>query len=67
MLSSDPFSYTACPAGTYRSRSDPSDSCLPCPPNTIITGVAVASCPCIAGYFRAQENGPEFACSRKSR
>ena len=66
MLSTGPISCTACPAGTYRSRSDPADSCLPCPANTVRTGVAVASCPCFAGYFRAPEDGPEVACSRKS-
>jgi len=45
-------------------RSDPADSCVPCPANTDQTGVAVSSCPCIAGHFRAPEDGPEVACSR---
>ena len=60
------FSCTACPAGTYRSRSDPADSCLPCPANTATSGVAVANCSCIAGHFRALQDGPKIACARKS-
>jgi len=65
--STDKFSCTACPAGTYRSLSDPADSCLPCPANTITSGVAVATCPCIAGHFRAPQDDPKIGCARKSR
>ena len=60
------YSLTACPAETYRSLSDPASSCLPCPANTIASGVAVAVCPCIAGFFRAAQENPSVGCTRKS-
>jgi len=60
------FPLSACPAGTHRSDSDPADSCVPCPANTIRTGVAVAICPCTAGYFRAPQEGPVIGCTSMS-
>ena len=66
MVLPDNLPVTACPNGTYRSRSDPADACLPCPANTVRNGAAVASCPCIAGYFRAPLEGLNVNCTRKS-
>lgn len=60
------FPLSACPAGMYRSCSDPADSCPPCPANTDHSGVAVAICPCITGYFRAPPHGPNVSCTGKS-
>ena len=56
----------ACPAGTYRSATDPVTSCLPCPNNTVTTGVAVAECPCLSGFYRSPSEGPGDGCTGES-
>jgi len=66
-LLSDHFPFTACPAGMYRPRPDPADSCLPCPANTVRNRVTFATCPCLEGYFRTPQEGQNIACTRKSR
>jgi len=58
------FPLSACPAGMYR--SDPADFCQPCPANTVRSGLAVATCPCIGGHFRTAKEGPSVGCTRKS-
>jgi len=63
-VGSMPAQCRACPAGTYRSRSDPVDSCVLCPANTTTSGIAVANCPCIAGHFRAPQDDPKIGCAR---
>lgn len=58
-------SLAACPAGTYRSQSDPAHSCIPCPHNTNISLIPVAVCPCIPGFFRTAQEDQSFSCTRK--
>ena len=31
-----------------------------------MSGVAVAVCPCVAGFFRAAQENPSVGCTRKS-
>ena len=53
MYSTLPLS--ACPVGTYSEGGD--SSCRPCNSN--------AECPCVPGYYRAPDEGPSVACTRK--
>ena len=42
------------------------EDCLPCPNNSQSSGDKDATiCPCLPGYFRARQEGPEVACTRK--
>ena len=42
------------------------ETCLPCPANSNSTQSGEPVCPCFEGYYRAAEDPPEMACTRKS-
>ena len=52
----------ACGAGTYETDG----TCLPCPANSNSTQPRLSECTCFEGNYRAAEDPPEMACTRKS-
>ena len=56
------LSCEGCDPGMYLTTND---TCLPCPANSNSTQRGESVCPCFEGYYRAAEDPPEMACTRK--
>ncbi|XP_028650767.1 ephrin type-B receptor 3-like isoform X1 [Erpetoichthys calabaricus] len=52
----------ACSPGNFKSRQG-DGLCIPCPPNSRTTSNAATICSCRSGYYRADSDQPEMACS----
>ncbi|XP_033894824.1 ephrin type-B receptor 3-like isoform X3 [Acipenser ruthenus] len=52
----------ACSPGTFKSRQGDAP-CSPCPPNSRTSSGSATVCSCRNGYFRADSDSPEMACS----
>ncbi|CAH2248497.1 ephrin type-B receptor 3 isoform X2 [Pelobates cultripes] len=52
----------ACPRGTYKPKQG-DGICILCPKNSRSTSTAVTVCPCQNGYYRADGETPEMACT----
>ncbi|RXM34680.1 Ephrin type-B receptor 3 [Acipenser ruthenus] len=51
-----------CSPGTFKSRQGDAP-CSPCPPNSRTSSGSATVCSCRNGYFRADSDSPEMACS----
>ncbi|XP_048831869.1 ephrin type-B receptor 3-like isoform X1 [Brienomyrus brachyistius] len=52
----------ACSPGTFKSRQG-EDFCSPCPPNSRTSSGASNICSCRSGYYRADNDSPDSACT----
>lgn len=54
----------ACSIESYKAKNGLGD-CEPCPGHSSTRNIGSAECQCDAGYYRADDEGPEFSCTRK--
>ncbi|KTG01954.1 hypothetical protein cypCar_00009092 [Cyprinus carpio] len=54
----------ACTPGTFKSRQG-EGSCMACPSNSRASSRASSICPCQSGYYRADSDPPDAACTSK--
>ncbi|XP_023686362.1 ephrin type-B receptor 3-like isoform X4 [Paramormyrops kingsleyae] len=52
----------ACSPGTFKSKQG-DIFCSPCPPNSRATSGASSICPCRSGFYRADTDSPDSACT----
>ncbi|XP_016106582.1 ephrin type-B receptor 3-like [Sinocyclocheilus grahami] len=52
----------ACTPGTFKSKQG-EGSCMPCPSNSRASSRASSICPCQSGYYRADSDPPDAACT----
>lgn len=55
---------SACAVDSYKAKDGLGD-CEPCPGHSTAPSAGSAECQCDAGYYRAEDEGVEYACSRK--
>uniref|UniRef100_A0A8C1YUD9 Ephrin type-B receptor 3 n=1 Tax=Cyprinus carpio TaxID=7962 RepID=A0A8C1YUD9_CYPCA len=55
----------ACTPGTFKSKQG-EGSCMMCPSNSRASSRASSICPCQSGYYRADSDPPDAACTRKN-
>uniref|UniRef100_A0A915PFL3 receptor protein-tyrosine kinase n=1 Tax=Setaria digitata TaxID=48799 RepID=A0A915PFL3_9BILA len=53
----------SCSAESYKANSGLGD-CEPCPPNSNTPNIGSVECQCDVGYYRAEDEGPEFSCTQ---
>ena len=63
LFTSPSLSCKGCDPGMYLAVDE---TCLPCPANSNSTQRGLSVCPCFEGYYRADEDPPQMACTRKS-
>uniref|UniRef100_A0A8R1TL09 receptor protein-tyrosine kinase n=1 Tax=Onchocerca volvulus TaxID=6282 RepID=A0A8R1TL09_ONCVO len=52
-----------CSIGSYKAKNGLGD-CEPCPEHSSTSNTGSSECQCDAGYYRAEDEGPEFACTQ---
>uniref|UniRef100_W5LIL1 Ephrin type-B receptor 3 n=1 Tax=Astyanax mexicanus TaxID=7994 RepID=W5LIL1_ASTMX len=52
----------ACTPGSFKSKQG-EGYCMPCPPHSRATSRAANVCPCQSGYYRADSDSPDSACT----
>uniref|UniRef100_A0A3B4CHL1 Ephrin type-B receptor 3 n=1 Tax=Pygocentrus nattereri TaxID=42514 RepID=A0A3B4CHL1_PYGNA len=52
----------ACTPGSFKSKQG-EGYCMPCPPHSLATSRAASVCPCKRGYYRADSDSPDSACT----
>ncbi|VDK75730.1 unnamed protein product [Onchocerca ochengi] len=54
---------STCSIGSYKAKNGLGD-CEPCPEHSSTSNTGSSECQCDAGYYRAEDEGPEFACTQ---
>ncbi|VDO52531.1 unnamed protein product [Onchocerca flexuosa] len=54
---------SACSIGSYKAKNGLGD-CEPCPEHSSTPNAGSSECQCDAGYYRAEDEGPEFSCTQ---
>ncbi|VDK83244.1 unnamed protein product [Litomosoides sigmodontis] len=52
-----------CPVEFYKAENGSGD-CRPCPEHSGTRSIGSAECQCDVGYYRAEDEGPEFSCTQ---